>query len=138
MLNISPNTRRIIAEEGGFIYNSDVYNDDLPYWEYYGDKALLLIPYTLDNNDMKFCTAQGFNTGNDFFEYLKSSFNVLYEEGQTSPKMMSIGLHCRIIGRPGRFESLVKFVNYISNFKDIWVTRRIDIAKHWEKKHPKN
>ena len=87
---------------------------------------------------MKFCTAQGFNTGNDFFEYLKSSFNVLYEEGQTSPKMMSIGLHCRIIGRPGRFESLVKFVNYISNFKDIWVTRRIDIAKHWEKKHPKN
>ena len=135
---ISPNTRRIIAEEGGFIYNSDVYNDDLPYWEYYGDKALLLIPYTLDNNDMKFCTAQGFNTGNDFFEYLKSSFNVLYEEGQTSPKMMSIGLHCRIIGRPGRFESLVKFVNYISNFKDIWVTRRIDIAKHWEKKHPKN
>ena len=135
---ISPNTRRIIAEEGGFIYNSDVYNDDLPYWEYYGDKALLLIPYTLDNNDMRFCTAQGFNTGNDFFEYLKSSFNVLYEEGQTSPKMMSIGLHCRIIGRPGRFESLVKFVNYISNFKDIWVTRRIDIAKHWEKKHPKN
>ena len=135
---ISPNTRRIIAEEGGFIYNSDVYNDDLPYWEYYGDKALLLIPYTLDNNDMKFCTAQGFNTGNDFFEYLKSSFNVLYEEGQTSPKMMSIGLHCRIIGRPGRFESFVKFVNYISNFKDIWVTRRIDIAKHWEKKHPKN
>ena len=135
---ISPNTRRIIAEEGGFIYNSDVYNDDLPYWEYYGDKALLLIPYTLDNNDMKFCTAQGFNTGNDFFEYLKSSFNVLYEEGQTSPKMMSIGLHCRIIGRPGRFESLVKFVNYISNFKDIWVTRRIDIAKHWEKKHQKN
>ena len=135
---ISPNTRRIIAEEGGFIYNSDVYNDDLPYWEYYGDKALLLIPYTLDNNDMKFCTAQGFNTGNDFFEYLKSSFNVLYEEGQTSPKMMSIGLHCRIIGRPGRFESLVKFINYISNFKDIWVTRRIDIAKHWEKKHPKN
>ena len=135
---ISPNTRRIIAEEGGFIYNSDVYNDDLPYWEYYGDKALLLIPYTLDNNDMKFCTAQGFNTGNDFFEYLKSSFNVLYEEGQTSPKMMSIGLHCRIIGRPGRFESLVKFVNYISNFKDIWVTRRIDIAKHWKKKHPKN
>ena len=133
---ISPNTRKIIAEEGGFIYNSDVYNDDLPYWEVFGEKKILLIPYTLDVNDMKFATAQGFSTGSEFFDYLKSTFDVLYNEGNSSPKMMSIGLHCRIIGRPGRFESLIKFLDYISKFKKVWIARRIDIANHWNKLYP--
>ena len=133
---ISPNTRRIVAEEGGFLYNSDVYNDDLPYWELHGEKPLLLVPYTLDVNDMKFGTAQGFNTGEDFFNYARAAFDTLYKEGETSPKMMSIGLHCRLIGRPGRFEGLCKFVEYIQQHERVWVTRRVDIAKHWQKVHP--
>ena len=133
---ISPNTRRIVAEEGGFLYNSDVYNDDLPYWELHGEKPLLLVPYTLDVNDMKFGTAQGFNTGEDFFDYARAAFDTLYKEGETAPKMMSIGLHCRLIGRPGRFEGLRKFVEHIQQHERVWVTRRVDIAKHWHKVHP--
>ena len=133
---ISPNTRRIVAEEGGFLYSSDVYNDDLPYWELHGEKPLLLIPYTLDVNDMKFGTAQGFNTGEDFFNYVRSAFDTLYKEGETSPKMMSVGLHCRLIGRPGRFEGLRKFVEHIEKHERVWVTRRVDIAEHWHKVHP--
>ena len=106
----SPNTRDLVFEEGGFLYDSDSYNDDLPYWEYKGKKKQLIIPYTLDNNDMRFATNQGFNTGDHFFNYLKDSFDTLYVEGKTSPKMMSVGLHCRLIGRPGRINPFVKII----------------------------
>ena len=113
----SPNTRDLVMEEGGFLYSSDSYSDDLPYWEKKGKKKLLIIPYTLDNNDMRFATNQGFNTGDHFFNYLKDSFDVLYEEGKISPKMMSVGLHCRLIGRPGRIQSLKNFLNKCKNIK---------------------
>ncbi len=113
----SPNTRDLVMEEGGFLYSSDSYSDDLPYWEKKGKKKLLIIPYTLDNNDMRFATNQGFNTGDHFFNYLKDSFDVLYEEGKISPKMMSVGLHCRLIGRPGRIQSLKNFLNTCKNIK---------------------
>ena len=132
----SPNTRDLVFEEGGFLYDSDSYGDDLPYWEVRNKKKLLIIPYTLDNNDMRFSTNQGFNTGDDFFSYLKDSFDALYEEGKEYPKMMSVGLHCRIIGRPGRIQSLKKFLNYVSKYKKVWFCRRIDIAKHWIKNYP--
>ena len=132
----SPNTRDLVMKEGGFLYDSDSYSDDLPYWEYRNNKKQLIIPYTLDNNDMRFATNQGFNSGDQFYTYLKDSFDVLYEEGKTSPKMMSIGLHCRLIGRPGRIQSLKKFLNYVLKFKkDIWICKRIDIAKYWTKKY---
>ena len=131
----SPNTRDLVFEDGGFLYDSDSYSDDLPYWEKRGKKKQLIIPYTLDNNDMKFATNQGFNTGDHFYNYLKDSFDTLYEEGKTSPKMMSIGLHCRLIGRPGRIHSLKKFLDYALKFDDIWVCKRIDIAKHWIKNY---
>ncbi len=131
----SPNTRDLVIKEGGFLYDSDSYSDDLPYWEYRNNKKQLVIPYTLDNNDMRFATNQGFNSGDQFYNYLKDSFDVLYEEGKTSPKMMSVGLHCRIIGRPGRIQSLKKFLDYVLKFKDIWICKRIDIAKHWIKNY---
>tara|TARA_Y100000389_G_scaffold111717_1_gene108790 strand:+ start:352 stop:1092 length:741 start_codon:yes stop_codon:yes gene_type:complete len=131
----SPNTRDLVFDDGGFLYDSDSYSDDLPYWEQRGKKKQLIIPYTLDNNDMRFATNQGFNTGDHFYNYLKDSFDTLYEEGKTSPKMMSIGLHCRLIGRPGRIQSLKKFLNYVLEFNDIWVCKRIDIAKHWIKNY---
>ena len=127
----SPNTRDLVFEDGGFSYDSDSYSDDLPYWEQRGKKKQLIIPYTLDNNDMRFATNQGFNTGDHFYNYLKDSFDVLYEEGKTSPKMMSVGLHCRLIGRPGRIQSLKRFLDYVLKFNDIWICKRIDIAKHW-------
>jgi allantoinase len=127
----SPNTRDLVMEDGGFLYDSDSYNDDLPYWETRNKKKQLIIPYTLDNNDMRFTTNQGFNTGDHFFSYLKDSFDVLYEEGKTNPKMMSVGLHCRLIGRPGRIQSLKKFLDYILKHEDVWICKRIDIAKHW-------
>ena len=129
----SPNTLNLVIEEGGFLYCSDTYNDDLPYWKKKGNKKQLMIPYTLDNNDMRFTTNQGFNSGDQFFSYLKDSFDALYLEGKNSPKMMSVGLHCRLIGRPGRIQSLRKFLNYVLNFKDVWICKRIDIAKHWIK-----
>ena len=132
----SPNTRDLVFEESGFLYDSDSYSDDLPYWEVRNKKKLLIIPYTLDNNDMKFSTNQGFNTGDHFFSYLKDSFDALYEEGKENPKMMSVGLHCRIIGRPGRIGSLKKFLNYVLKYKDVWICRRVDIAKHWIKNYP--
>ncbi len=132
----SPNTRDLVFEEGGFLYDSDSYGDDLPYWEVRNKKKLLIIPYTLDNNDMRFSTNQGFNTGDDFFSYLKDSFDALYEEGKEYPKMMSVGLHCRIIGRPGRIQSLKKFLNYVSKYKKVWFCRRIDMAKYWIKNYP--
>ena len=127
----SPNTRDLVFDDGGFLYDSDSYSDDLPYWEYRGTKKQLIIPYTLDNNDMRFATNQGFNTGDHFYSYLKDSFDTLYEEGKTNPKMMSVGLHCRLIGRPGRIQSLKKFLDYVLKFDDVWICKRVDIAKHW-------
>jgi len=131
----SPNTRDLVIKEGGFLYDSDSYSDDLPYWEYRNNKKQLVIPYTLDNNDMRFATNQGFNSGDQFYTYLKDSFDVLYEEGKTNPKMMSVGLHCRLIGRPGRIQSLKKFLDYVLKFNDVWICKRVDIAKHWIKNY---
>ena len=131
----SPNTRDLVFDDGGFLYDSDSYSDDLPYWEYRNKKKQLIIPYTLDNNDMRFATNQGFNTGDHFYNYLKDSFDALYEEGKTNPKMMSVGLHCRLIGRPGRIQSLKKFLDYVLKFEDIWICKRIDIAKYWIKNY---
>ena len=132
----SPNTRDLVFEEGGFLYDSDSYSDDLPYWEIRKKKKQLIIPYTLDNNDMRFVANQGFNTGDHFFTYLKDSFDALYEEGKTNPKMMSVGLHCRLVGRPGRIQSLKKFLEYVLSHEDVWICKRIDIAKHWIKNYP--
>ena len=131
----SPNTRDLVFEDGGFLYDSDSYSDDLPYWETRNNKKQLIIPYTLDNNDMRFATNQGFNTGDHFYSYLKDSFDALYEEGKTHPKMMSVGLHCRIIGKPGRIQALKKFLDYIKKHKNVWICKRIDIAKHWIKNY---
>jgi putative urate catabolism protein len=129
-------TRDVVMEEGGFLYDSDAYDDDLPYWVNNQGKGHLVIPYTLDSNDMRFATVQGFNAGEQFFQYLKDSFDVLYEEGQESPKMLSIGLHCRLIGRPGRLAALKRFIEYTQQFENVWYARRIDIAKHWYTTHP--
>lgn len=131
-----PNTRKIVAEEGGFLYDSDAYDDDLPYWHEEAGKPQLIIPYTLDVNDMRFATVQGFNAGDQFFNYLKDTFDTLYEEGETAPKMMSVGLHCRLIGRPGRIASLKRFLDYVQQHDDVWLCRRIDIARHWHEHHP--
>ena len=132
----SPNTRDLVFENGGFLYDSDSYSDDLPYWEIRKKKKQLIIPYTLDNNDMRFVSNQGFNTGDHFFSYLKDSFDALYEEGKTNPKMMSVGLHCRLVGRPGRVQSLKRFLEYVLSHEDVWICKRIDIAKHWIKNYP--
>lgn len=132
----SPNTRDIVMQEGGFLYDSDAYDDDLPYWVDNKGAGHLVIPYTLDTNDMRFTTPQGFNSGVQFFQYLKDSFDVLYEEGAQSPKMLSIGLHCRLIGRPGRIAALERFIRYASGHEQVWFSRRIDIAKHWHQEHP--
>jgi len=131
----SPNTRRLIIENTDVIYDSDSYSDDLPNWEKIGNKKHLIIPYTLDNNDMRFATSQGFNSGEQFFQYLKDSFDCLYKEGEHNPKMMSVGLHCRLIGRPGRMQSLIRFLDYIQNFDDVWICRRDEIADHWYKNY---
>ena len=133
---LSPNTRRLVVEEGGFLYDSDAYNDDLPYWVVVSGKPHLVIPYTLDNNDMKFGMPQGFNTGDDFFTYLRDAFDVLYAEGATAPKMMSVGLHMRLAGRPGRFAALRRFLDHVQRHRDVWICRRIDIAHHWIRHHP--
>ena len=133
---ISDNTRDLVVEDGGFLYDSDAYNDDLPYWMTVKGKGHLVIPYTLDNNDMKFGTAQGFNTGDDFYTYLKDAFDVLYKEGETAPKMMSVGLHMRLVGRPGRLAGLARFLDYIQRHDRVWVCRRRDIAEHWRRVHP--
>ena len=131
----SPNTLDLVMEEGGFSYCSDSYSDDIPYWVKKGNKKQLIIPYTLDNNDMRFATNQGFNCGDQFFKYLKDSFDALYNEGKSNPKMMSVGLHCRLIGRPGRIQSLRKFLDYVQKFNKVWICKRIDIAKHWIKNY---
>jgi OHCU decarboxylase len=133
----SVNTVNLVSEEGEFEYISDTYDDDLPYWREHIGKAQLIIPYTLDANDMRFATPQGFNSGDQFYAYLKDSFDTLYEEGKTGrPKMMTIGLHCRLIGRPGRIASLVRFIDYIKSHENVWIPTRIDIARHWRKTHP--
>ena len=131
----SPNTRRLVVENTDVIYDSDSYADDLPYWEIVNNKKHLIIPYTLDNNDMRFATNQGFNSGEQFFQYLKDSFDCLYKEGKFFPKMMSIGLHCRLIGRPGRNESLKRFLDYVQKFDDVWICKREEIAHHWYKNY---
>lgn len=132
----SLNTRRLIVEEGGFLYDSDAYNDDLPYWVEVEGQSHLVIPYTLDNNDMKYCVAPGFNSGNDFYTYLKDAFDVLYAEGETAPKMMSVGLHARLAGKPGRIAALARFIDYVKSHNQVWICRRLDIAQHWTKHHP--
>ena len=132
----SPNTRKLVAEEGDFLYDSDAYDDDLPYWQDVNGKSVLIVPYTLDANDMRFATLQGFNSGTQFFDYLKDTFDVLYAEGERTPRMMSVGLHCRLAGRPGRIAALTKFLDYILSFDDVWVCRREDIARHWRDVHP--
>ena len=131
----SPNTLDLVIEEGGFLYCSDTYSDDIPYCEKRRNKNQLMIPYTLDNNDMRFVTNQGFNSGDQFYNYLKDSFAAFDKEGETDPKMMSVGLHCRIIGRPGRLKSLERFLDYVLEHKDVWICKRIDIAKHWIKNY---
>ncbi len=133
---VSPQTRRIVAEEGGFLYDSDSYADDLPYWVKVDGRDQLIVPYTLDANDMRFATAQGFNSGDQFFAYLRDSFDVLYAEGQDRPKMMSVGLHCRLVGRPGRAAALARFLDHIQKHDKVWVCRRVDVARHWREKHP--
>ena len=130
-----PNTHRLVAEEGGFVYNADTYCDDLPYWDQSFATPQLMVPYTLDANDMRFATPQGFNSGQQFYEYLKDTFDVLYAEGEQAPKMMSVGLHCRLAGRPGRTAALAKFLDYIAAQADVWIARRIDIANHWREHH---
>ena len=133
----SENTVRLVAEQGGFDYISDTYDDDLPYWVTLNNQDQLIIPYTLDANDMRFATPQGFNTGDHFFDYLKDSFDALYAEGQSGQaKMMSIGLHCRLIGRPGRIMGLKRFMDYAKSHADVWFAKRIDIAQHWAQHHP--
>ena len=132
----SPNTRRLVVEEGGFLYDADAYNDDLPYWVTVSGKGHLVIPYTLDNNDMKFGGVQGFNTGEDFYTYLRDAFDVLYTEGATAPKMMSVGLHMRLAGRPGRAAGLARFLDHVLKHDRVWICRRVDIARHWMVTHP--
>ena len=134
----SPNTKNLVVEDGGFLYHSDSYSDDLPYWEIINNKSQLVVPYTLDNNDMRFVTNQGFNNGEDFYQYLKDSFDTLYKEGEQNPKMMSLGLHCRLIGRPGRINSLIRFLDYALKHNDVWICKRIDIANHWISNYAQN
>ena len=140
----SPNTRRLVAEHGGIAYDADSYADDLPYWDNVqtarGATPQLIVPYTLDSNDMRFAAPQGFNTGTQFFDYLKDAFDVLYAEGDPSgldrPKMLSVGLHCRIVDRPARTAALARFLDYVQQHDKVWITRRIDIAEHWRETHP--
>ena len=139
----SPRTRRLVADFGGFEYDSDYYGDDLPFWLQVEktDGTLapqLVVPYTLDTNDMRFALPQGFSQGDDFFTYLRDSFDVLYAEGEERPAMLSIGMHCRILGRPGRMRALQRFLDHIEQHDRVWVTRRIDIARHWKAAHPFN
>jgi putative urate catabolism protein len=131
----SPNTRRLVVENGGFVYDADDYNDDLPWYDTRYGRPQLVVPYTLDANDMRFATPQGFNSGEQFYQYLKDSFDALYDEGRRAPRMMSVGLHCRLVGRPGRLKSLERFLKYVKT-KKTWIARRIDIARHWLKHHP--
>lgn len=129
-----------MLDEGSFLYDSDYYGDDLPFWtrQYDSEGEMhnhLVVPYALDTNDMRFASAQGFGTGEDFYQYLRDAFDVLYAEGEDSPKMLSVGLHCRLVGRPGRFRALQLFLDHIEAHDRVWVTRRVDIARHWAEHH---
>jgi len=137
----SPNTRRLVADYGGFLYDSDYYGDDLPFWSEVQKSdgctaPHLIVPYTLDTNDMRFSLPQGFSHGDEFFEYLRDAFDVMYEEGDERPAMLSVGMHCRLLGRPGRFRALQRFLDHIEKHDRVWVCRRVDIARHWIAKHP--
>lgn len=137
----SPRTRQLVVEHGGFAYDSDYYGDDLPFWTEVSTAdgrvvPHLVVPYTLDANDMRFATPQGFNTATQFFDYLRDSFDVLYAEGEDQPRMLSIGMHARLLGRPGRFIALQRFLDHIEQYEHVWVCRRIDIARHWTLRHP--
>jgi putative urate catabolism protein len=132
----SANTRRLVAEEGGFLYDADDYSDDLPFWSREVDTPHLIVPYTLDANDMRFAAPQGFNSGDQFHAYLRDAFDTLYAEGAETPRMMSIGLHCRLAGRPGRLAALARFIDYARSHDRVWFARRVDIARHWRKHHP--
>jgi len=133
----SPQTRRLVVEHGGFLYDSDSYADDLPHWTRVADTNHLVVPYTLDTNDMRFAVAGGFPSGDEFFTHLRDAFDVLYAEGEAgSPKMLSIGLHCRIAGRPARIAALERFLDHVQSHEHVWVTRRVDIAKHWIETFP--
>ena len=132
----SENSRELTAEIGGFLYNADSYADELPYWETTAHGPQLIVPYTLDANDMRFATNQGFNSGDQFFAYLRDSFDVLYAEGETAPRMMSVGLHCRLVGRPGRAAALARFLDYVQSNDAVWVATRADIARHWRERFP--
>lgn len=132
----SVNTRRLVMEETNTIYDSDCYNDDMPYWTSVAGRPRLLVPYALDTNDFKFALTPGWTSGDDFFTYLKAAFDRLYREGESEPKMMSIGLHCRLTGRPGRSEALARFMDHILSHERVWVCRRIEIARHWITTHP--
>jgi putative urate catabolism protein len=131
----SPNTRKLVAQHGGFAYDADDYSDDLPFWTEVAGRPHLIVPYTLEANDMRF-SGTGLNTGEQFFSYLKDAFDVLYAEGEDRPKMMSVGLHCRIVGRPGKMAGLERFIRYALDHKDVWFCRRIEIARHWRERHP--
>lgn len=131
----SPNTRRLAAAEGGFLYDADDYSDDLPFWSTQTATPHLIVPYTLEANDMRF-SGTGLNTGEQFFSYLRDAFDVLYAEGEERPRMMSIGLHCRLAGRPGKMAGLERFLKHALSHQDVWFARRIDIARHWRKRHP--
>ncbi|MFM9883368.1 MAG: allantoinase PuuE [Burkholderiales bacterium] len=132
----SVNTRSLVIEEGGFLYDSDAYNDDLPYWVVVDGKPHLVVPYCMDTNDAKYTASAGFSTSDDFFTYCKDAFDMLYAEGATSPKMMSIGMHCRMLGRAGRTAGLVRFLDYVKGHDKAWICRRVDIANHWREQHP--
>jgi len=134
---LSGHTRELVVEEGGFLYDSDAYDDDLPYWTRVAGKPHLVIPYTLDNNDMRYGLANGFATGEDFHAYLRDAFDVLWREGEGGrPKLMSVGLHLRMAGRPGRFAALQRFLDHVQKHDGVWVCRRVDIARHWRREHP--
>jgi len=132
----SPNTRRLVVEEGGFLYDADDYSDDLPFWTVVGATPHLVVPYTLDVNDMRFAIPHGFTTGDDFFTYLRDSFDVLYAEGAATPRLLSVGLHCRLVGRPGRLGGLARFLDHVVAHDDVWVCRKVDVARHWRAVHP--
>jgi peptidoglycan/xylan/chitin deacetylase (PgdA/CDA1 family) len=132
----SPNTRRLLVERGDYEYDSDYYGDDLPFWMRVAGRSTLVVPYTLDANDMRFATPQGFNTAAHFFEYLRDSFDVLYAEGAETPRMLSVGMHCRLLGRPGRMAALQRFLDHIERHDRVWVCRRVDIARHWASRFP--
>ena len=131
----SPNTRRLVAEEGGFLYDADDYSDDLPFWTREAGRNHLIVPYSLETNDMRFASAN-MQTGDQFFHYLRDAFDTLYAEGAERPKMMSVGLHCRLAGRPGKIAGLERFLRHAAGQRDVWFCRRIDIARHWREVHP--